>query len=120
MGGLEIDENSAVLGSDSEAIGGLNAAGEVAGGVHGNNRSSGNSFLDCAGFRPRNRRSMCQVRVERQDEGSFPGEMYEGPRVVFCGSGRDVFTDSEQAMMSAVAQQPMSIAIEADQYSFQL
>ena len=50
MGGLEIDENSAVLGSDSEAIGGLNAAGEVAGGVHDNNRSSGNSLLDCAGF----------------------------------------------------------------------
>ena len=32
----------------------------------------------------------------------------------------DVSTDSEQAMMSAVAQQPVSIAIEADQYSFQL
>ena len=30
MGGLEIDENSAVLGSDSEAIGGLNVAGEIA------------------------------------------------------------------------------------------
>ena len=32
----------------------------------------------------------------------------------------DVSTDIEQAMMSAVAQQPVSIAIEADQYSFQL
>ena len=32
----------------------------------------------------------------------------------------DVYTDSEQAMMSAVAQQPVSITIEADQYSFQL
>ena len=49
MGGLEIDENSVVLGSDSEAIGGLNAAGEVAGDVHGNYRSGGNSLLDCAG-----------------------------------------------------------------------
>ena len=29
-------------------------------------------------------------------------------------------TDSKQTMMSAVAQQPVSIAIEADQYSFQL
>ena len=47
MGGLEIDENYAVLGCDSEAIGGLNAAGEVAGGVHGNYRSGGNSLLDC-------------------------------------------------------------------------
>ena len=50
MGGLEIDENYAVLGSDSEAIGGLNAAGEVAGGVHGNYRSGGNSLLDCRVF----------------------------------------------------------------------
>ena len=43
MGGLEIDENYAVLGSVSEAIGGLNATGEVARGVHGNYRSGGNS-----------------------------------------------------------------------------
>jgi len=32
---------------------------------------------------------------------------------------KDVSTDSEQALMSAVAQQPVSIAIEADQSSFQ-
>ena len=32
----------------------------------------------------------------------------------------DMSTDSEQAMMLAVAQQPVSIAIETDQYSFQL
>ena len=50
MGGLEIDENSAVVGSDSEAIRGLYAAGEVAGGVHGNNRLGGNSLLDCVVF----------------------------------------------------------------------
>ena len=50
MGGLEIDENSAVLGCDSEAIRGLYAAGEVAEGVHGNNRLGGNSLLDCVVF----------------------------------------------------------------------
>jgi len=50
MGGLEIDENSAVLGPDSQAIRGLYAAGEVAGGVHGNNRLGGNSLLDCVVF----------------------------------------------------------------------
>ena len=32
----------------------------------------------------------------------------------------DVSTDSEQAMMSAVTQQPVSIVIEIDQYLFQL
>merc|ERR1711955_78431 len=47
-------------------------------------------------------------------------------RVALSGSPRsvtgykDVSTDSEQALMSAVAQQPVSIAIEADQASFQL
>ena len=47
MGGLEIDKDSAVLGSGSEAIRGLYAAGGVAGGVHGNNRLGGNSLLGC-------------------------------------------------------------------------
>ena len=50
MDGLKIDENSAVLGSDSETIRGLYAAGVVAGGVHGNNRLGGNSLLDCVVF----------------------------------------------------------------------
>eukprot|EP00415_Alexandrium_ostenfeldii_P001358 UN1358 len=51
MGGLEIDVDSAVISSKSgEAIPGLYAAGEVAGGVHGNNRLGGNSLLDCVVF----------------------------------------------------------------------
>merc|ERR1719164_323352 len=49
MGGLEIDTNCAVLGPRG-AIKGLYAAGEVAGGVHGNNRLGGNSLLDCVVF----------------------------------------------------------------------
>ena len=32
---------------------------------------------------------------------------------------KDVFTDSERVLMLAVAEQPVSIAIEADQSSFQ-
>merc|ERR1711866_18540 len=47
MGGLEIDVNSACIGTNGKAIPGLYAAGEVAGGVHGNNRLGGNSLLDC-------------------------------------------------------------------------
>merc|ERR1719161_2084541 len=49
MGGLEIDENSNVVGPKGP-IQGLYAAGEVAGGVHGNNRLGGNSLLDCVVF----------------------------------------------------------------------
>merc|ERR1711953_1307522 len=50
MGGLEIDTDSAVVDAAGEAISGLYAAGEVAGGVHGNNRLGGNSLLDCVVF----------------------------------------------------------------------
>merc|ERR1711939_422379 len=50
MGGLEIDTDSAVCANDGKAIPGLYAAGEIAGGVHGNNRLGGNSLLDCVVF----------------------------------------------------------------------
>merc|ERR1719329_1505773 len=50
MGGLEIDVNSAVLGANGQAVPGLYAAGEVAGGIQGNNRLGGNSLLDCVVF----------------------------------------------------------------------
>merc|ERR1739844_574154 len=50
MGGLEVDTNSLVLDAQGQAIKGLYAAGEVAGGVHGNNRLGGNSLLDCVVF----------------------------------------------------------------------
>ncbi|CAE8642191.1 unnamed protein product [Polarella glacialis] len=50
MGGLEIDANSLVVNQSGKAIPGLYAAGEVAGGVHGNNRLGGNSLLDCVVF----------------------------------------------------------------------
>merc|ERR1719420_2462221 len=53
MGGLEIDADSRVVkkvGGQMVAIDGLYAAGEIAGGVHGNNRLGGNSLLDCVVF----------------------------------------------------------------------
>merc|ERR1719503_245078 len=50
MGGLEVDVNSLVLDQKGKPIAGLYAAGEVAGGIHGNNRLGGNSLLDCVVF----------------------------------------------------------------------
>jgi len=47
MGGLEITTKSEVVGPNGKPIPGLYAAGEVMGGVHGNNRLGGNSLLDC-------------------------------------------------------------------------
>jgi len=50
MGGLEINTKGEVESNAGGVIGGLYAAGEIAGGVHGNNRLGGNSLLDCVVF----------------------------------------------------------------------
>merc|ERR1712193_135086 len=49
MGGAEVNAKGEVI-SKSGVIPGLYAAGEIAGGVHGNNRLGGNSLLDCVVF----------------------------------------------------------------------
>merc|ERR1719265_1873500 len=49
MGGMEIDAEGLVMGKTGP-IKGLYCAGEIAGGVHGNNRLGGNSLLDCVVF----------------------------------------------------------------------
>merc|ERR1712023_238821 len=49
MGGLEVTAEAEVI-SAKGVIPGLYAAGEIAGGVHGNNRLGGNSLLDCVVF----------------------------------------------------------------------
>jgi len=50
MGGLEINKEGEVLSEDNGIVPGLYAAGEIAGGVHGNNRLGGSSLLDCVVF----------------------------------------------------------------------
>ncbi|KAK4702622.1 hypothetical protein P7C70_g3598, partial [Phenoliferia sp. Uapishka_3] len=50
MGGLEIDEHSAVIDTAGKPIPGLFASGEIAGGVHGANRLGGSSLLGCVVF----------------------------------------------------------------------
>ncbi len=50
MGGLMINTDAQVLNTDGEAIDGLYAAGEVTGGVHGNNRLGGNALADITTF----------------------------------------------------------------------
>merc|ERR1712204_151442 len=68
MGGLEIDVDSAVCNNDGEVIPGLYAAGEVAGGVHGNNRLGGNSLLDCVVFGRVAAKAACKWMFGEQDE----------------------------------------------------
>ena len=50
MGGITIDTEGSVVDENGEIIPGLHAAGEVTGGVHGNNRLGGNSLLECTVF----------------------------------------------------------------------
>lgn len=46
MGGLKINTNTEVLNTEGQAISNLFAAGEVTGGVHGDNRIGGNAIAD--------------------------------------------------------------------------
>ena len=51
MGGVKVDEKGRVVGARTKtALKGLFAVGEVAGGVHGENRLGGNSLLECTVF----------------------------------------------------------------------
>jgi succinate dehydrogenase/fumarate reductase flavoprotein subunit len=71
MGGLEIDADSVVLTGDDKnkrQIKGLYAAGEVAGGVHGNNRLGGNSLLDCVVFGRVAAKAACKWMFGAKDE----------------------------------------------------
>jgi len=68
MGGLEIDVDGAVLGEGGAVIPGLYAAGEVAGGVHGNNRLGGNSLLDCVVFGRVAAKAACKWMFGAEDE----------------------------------------------------
>lgn len=78
MGGITIDTEGNVLNSEGQAIPGLHAAGEVAGGVHGGNRLGGNSLLECTVYgtivgqkipvKTRNRRNGLVKEVEKGAE----------------------------------------------------
>ncbi|MMZ70166.1 Fumarate reductase flavoprotein subunit precursor [compost metagenome] len=46
MGGVKINTNTEVLDKDGKAIEGLFAAGELTGGLHGENRIGGNSVAE--------------------------------------------------------------------------
>lgn len=50
MGGLKIDAKTHVLTESGQPIAGLFAGGEVAGGLHGNNRIGGNSIAETVVF----------------------------------------------------------------------
>jgi succinate dehydrogenase/fumarate reductase flavoprotein subunit len=67
MGGISINENGNILAkSDQRPIPGLYACGEVAGGVHGDNRLAGNSLLECVVYGRIVARDILLKQKERQ------------------------------------------------------
>ncbi len=50
MGGIQINSDAQVLNQEGNVIPGLYAAGEVTGGIHGNNRLGGNAYSDIMTF----------------------------------------------------------------------
>ena len=78
MGGLSIDTQGHVLGNkDRKPIQGLYAVGEVAGGVHGDNRLAGNSLLECVVFG----RAVSQyISAQRQEADSNDDEGQQDKR----------------------------------------
>lgn len=50
MGGIQINTNTQVIGSNGDIIPGLYAAGEITGGIHGTNRLGGNALADISVF----------------------------------------------------------------------
>merc|ERR1712050_703395 len=67
MGGLEVTVDSEVINGAGK-IPGLYAAGEVAGGIHGNNRLGGNSLLDCVVFGRVAGKAACKYIFGDRDE----------------------------------------------------
>merc|ERR1712139_629502 len=88
MGGLEIDVNSQCMDKNRKPIPGLYAAGEVAGGVHGNNRLGGNSLLDCVVFgRVAGKHAVDQMLGDKVTPTSLKDLAAGGPQAVVVGGG---------------------------------
>ena len=88
MGGIKINVDNQALGEGDEPIKGLYAAGEVTGGIHGNNRIGGNAVCDItvfgknAGEVVAKGHSRLMIRLTISIHPPLAGLAYAGP--VFC------------------------------------
>merc|ERR1711988_324283 len=88
MGGLEIDVDSQCIDTKGKKVPGLYAAGEVAGGVHGNNRLGGNSLLDCVVFgRVAGRHAVKAMLGDKVKATSLTALAAGGPQAIVVGGG---------------------------------
>ena len=74
MGGIKINDKAQVLDTEGNVIPGLFAAGEVTGGVHGNNRLGGNAVADFVIFGRIAGNSAAGVEEAAAEEAAAPVE----------------------------------------------
>merc|ERR1712176_1736048 len=103
MGGLEIDADSRCLGAGDKPIPGLYAAGEVAGGVHGNNRLGGNSLLDCVVFGRVSGKHCCEYMLGADVKATSLNELSGGGLSGTVESSKLAGGSYEDKMNSAAA-----------------
>merc|ERR1712151_1105339 len=87
MGGLEIDVDSQCIDTKGKKVPGLYAAGEVAGGVHGNNRLGGNSLLDCVVFGRVAGRHACNYMLDGKTKSTSLKALAQGSQAIVIGGG---------------------------------
>lgn len=69
MGGVEVDHRAHVLGQGDQPIPGLFAAGEVGGGIHGENRLGGSGLLTCLVYGRQAAESAAAYLLQAMTEG---------------------------------------------------
>eukprot|EP00944_MAST-04C_sp_MAST-4C-sp1_P004750 g4750.t1 len=88
MGGLMVNPDGVVLNANNDSIANLYAAGEIMGGVHGENRLGGSSLLDCVVFGLAAANSILETShsapsvkmvsaIDMQDLSSLPNVMHK-------------------------------------------
>merc|ERR1712232_839864 len=87
MGGLEIDVDSQCIDTQGKKVPGLYAAGEVAGGVHWNNRLGGNSLLDCVVFGRVAGRHACNYMLDGKTKPTSLKALSQGSQAIVIGGG---------------------------------
>ena len=124
MGGIKINSAAQVIDTEGNVIAGLFAAGEVTGGVHGNNRLGGNAVADFTIFGRIAGQSAAAfvdgepveaeepVEVEEPAEAAEePAEEEEAEEPAAETAGAQVYT----ASASGVFGEPVVVEVEADE-----
>jgi hypothetical protein len=96
MGGIRVAPDTSVLTPDGKPVAGLFAAGEVMGGVHGENRLGGSSLLDCVVFGRVAGRKALQLSGAHAATATAVAALQQ-PAAAAAASGGKVFTLAEVA-----------------------